>query len=65
MTQIAIAVLVAAMTRRFHRLDLRLEAGAAVRVDNLPDFEIDHIHQKYGARVAQATRQGREYITLI
>ena len=65
MTKITIAVLVAAMTRRFHHLDLQLEAGAAVRVDNLPDFEIDHIHQKYGARVAQATRQGRDYITLI
>lgn len=65
MTQITIAVLVAAMTRRFHRLDLRLEAGAAVRVDNLDAAEIDHLTKKYGRRVAQATRQGREYITLI
>ncbi|MEE0110851.1 MAG: hypothetical protein UEP57_08210 [Oscillospiraceae bacterium] len=65
MTQIVIAVLVAAMTRRFHRLDLRLEAGAAVRVDNLDAAEVDHLTKKYGRRVAQTTRQGREYITLI
>ena len=31
----------------------------------MTQITIDHIHQKYGARVAQATRQGREYITLI
>lgn len=64
MIQFMIAAQVTAITARFARLDLRMEAGATVRADSLGTAEIDHLTNKYGPRVAQTTRQGREYITL-
>lgn len=64
MIRLIIAAQVAAITARFARLDLRMEAGGTVRLDSLDTVEIDHLTNKYGRRVVQTTRQGRKYITL-